>query len=120
MSNAAADYFIPLIVCAEFDSPIDALLSLCVPHDEVMDMVAASWRAGGRDCVAPPVDGGRAVAVLRLPNGRWAACNAYPSHASATRSEADRRLAKLRKRHQHGFVGVLTRAEWLALLPAEA
>ena len=42
MSNAAADYFIPLIVCAEFDSPIDALLSLCVPHDEVMDMVAAS------------------------------------------------------------------------------
>lgn len=120
MSDATVACFVPLIVCAEFDSPIDALLSLCVPHDEVMDLVAASWLGGGRDCVATTVDGGRAVAVLCLPNGRWAACNAYPRHACATRNEADRRLAKLRKRHQRGFIGVLTRDEWLALLPAEA
>lgn len=120
MSDAAADRFVPLIVCAEFDSPIDALLSLCVPHDEAMDLVAASWLGDGRDCVATTVDGGRAVAVLRLPDGRWAACNAYPRHTSATRREAERRLAKLRKRHQHGFVGVLTRNECRALLPADA
>ena len=120
MSDTPADCYVPLIVCAEFDSPIDALLSLCVPHDEVMDLVAASWRGGGRDCVATTVDGGRAVAALRLPHGRWAACNAYPRHACATRREAERRLAKLRKRHQQGFVGVLTKGEWRALLPAEA
>ena len=120
MSDAAADCFVPLIVCAEFDSPIDALLSLCVPYDEVMDLVAASWLGGGRDCVATTVDGGRAVAVLRLPNGRWAACNAYAHHACANRREAEHRLGKLRKRHQRGFVGVLAKNESLALLPTEA
>ena len=118
MTDADSIRFLPLIVCADFDSPIDALLSLCVPHDEVMDLVAASWLDDGRDCVATQIDGGRAVAVLRLASGRWAACNAYPRHACATRSEAERRLAKLRKRHQHGLVGGLTKSEWLALLPA--
>ncbi|MFT3848884.1 MAG: hypothetical protein QM739_09450 [Propionivibrio sp.] len=116
----ATDRFIPLIVCAEFDSPIDALLSLHVPHDEVMDLVAASWLDEGRDCVATKVDGGRAVAVLLQTGGRWAACNAYPRHACATRSEAERRLGKLCKRHQRGCIGVLSNSEWLALLPAEA
>jgi len=119
MTDADSARFLPLIVCAEFDSPIDALLSLCVPHDEVMDLVAASWSNEGKDCMATQIDGGRAVAVLRLTGGRWAACNAYPRHASATRNEAERRLAKLRKRHQCGLVGVLTKGEWLALLPAE-
>lgn len=114
------DRFIPLIVCAEFDSPIDALLSLHVPHDEVMDLVAASWLGDGRNCVATTVDGGRAVAVLRLPGGRWAACNAYPRHGCASHGEAERRLAKLRKRHQRGCIGVLSNNEWLALLPAGA
>ena len=118
MTDADSILFLPLIVCAEFDSPIDALLSLCVPHDEVMDLVAASWLDDGRDCVATQIDGGRAVAVLRLASGRWAACNAYPRHACATRNEAERRLAKLRKRHQQGLVGRLTKSEWLALLPA--
>ena len=66
MSDAESIRFIPLIICTEFDSPIDALLSLCVPHDEVMDLVAASWLDDGRDCVATQIDGGRAVAVLRL------------------------------------------------------
>ena len=119
MIDVVTECFVPLIVCAEFDSPIDALLSLCVPHDEVMDLVAASWLGGGRDCVATTVDGGRAVAVLRLPNGGWAACNAYPHHAGATRREAERRLAKLCKRQQRGCVGALTKSEWLALLPVE-
>ena len=119
MTDADSIRFLPLIVCAEFDSPIDALLSLCVPHDEAMDLVAASWSSDGRDCVATQIDGGRAVAVLRLADGRWAACNAYPRHACATRSEAERRLAKLRKRHQCGQVGTLTKGEWLTLLPAD-
>lgn len=119
MTDADSVRFLPLIVCAEFDSPIDALLSLCVPHDEVMDLVAASWQDDRRDCVATQIDGGRAVAVLRLAGGRWAACNAYPRHACATRSEAERRLTKLRKRRQCGLVGVLAKGEWLALLPTE-
>ena len=119
MIDATTECFVPLIACAEFDSPIDALLSLHVPHDEVMDLVAASWLGGERECIATTVDGGRAVAVLRLPNGRWAACNAYPRHAGATRREAERRFAKLRKRQQRGYVGVLTMSEWLALLPVE-
>jgi len=116
MTDASADRFVPLIVCAEFDSPIDALLSLCVPHDDVMDLVAASWFAEGRNCIAANVDGGRAVAAMRLPDGRWAACNAYPEYGCSTRSEADRRLGKLLKRHRRGGVGVLTKTEWLALL----
>ena len=40
----AAPYF-PAVICAEFDSPIDALISLCVPHDEAMNLVAAAWRS---------------------------------------------------------------------------
>ena len=107
MSDAAADCFVPLIVCAEFDSPIDALLSLCVPYDEVMDLVAASWLGGGRDCVATTVDGGRAVAVLRLPNGRWAACNAYPEKACASPQAAERELLRLVKRGRSGLVARL-------------
>ena len=116
MTHASSDRFVPLIVCAEFDSPIDALLSLCVPHDEVMDLVAASWFAEGPNCIAANVDGGRAVAAMRLSGGRWAACNAYPEYGCSTRSEADRRLGKLLKRHRRGCVGVLTKTEWLALL----
>ena len=119
MNDPTAHCLVPLIVCAEFDSPVDALLSLCVAHDEAMDLVAASWREEEADCVATTVDGGRAVAVLRLPNGRWAACNAYPSHACANRHEAERRLAKLRKRHQRGLLGLLTAGECRALLPPE-
>ena len=117
MSNNSSRRFVPLIVCTEFDSPIDALLSLCVPHDEVMNLVFASWLSNGQDCVATKVDGGRAVAVMRLPEGRWAACNAYPEYGCSTRSEAERRVGKLLKRGRRGCVGVLTQSEWLALLP---
>ena len=111
MSDDSSRRFVPLIVCAEFDSPIDALLSLCVPHDEVMNLVSASWLSEGQDCVMTEVDGGRAVAVTRLPAGRWAACNAYPEYGCSTRSEAERRLGKLLKRHRRGCVGVLTNRE---------
>jgi hypothetical protein len=39
-----------------------------------------------------------------LPEGRWAACNAYPEHAAATAAESERRLAKLLKRGRRGLV----------------
>ena len=39
--------FLPAIICAEFDSPIDALLSLHVPQEEAMDAVVAAWHGGG-------------------------------------------------------------------------
>ena len=61
------------------------------------------------------VDGGRAVAAMRLPEGRWVACNAYLEDGCSTRSEAERRLKKLLKRGRRGCVGALTAAEWLAL-----
>lgn len=115
MTDASSDCFVPLIVCAEFDSPIDALLSLCVPHDEAMNLVAASWLGDSKSCVMTTVDGGRAVAVTRLPEGRWAACNAYLEYGCATRREAERRLGKLLRRQRRGCVGVLTQGEWLAL-----
>jgi len=117
----AAPYF-PAVICAEFDSPIDALISLCVPHDEAMNLVAAAWRSGaaasendcdsGVDagCILATLDGGRHVAVLRQPAGRWAACNAFLDHRCSTRAEAERLLAKLLKRGRRGMVGVLNAA----------
>ena len=115
MTEASSERFFPLIVCAEFDSPVDALLSLCVAHDEVMNLVTASWLAEWQDCVVTRVDGGRAVAAMRLPEGRWVACNAYLEDGCSTRNEAERRLKKLLKRGRYGCVGALTAGEWLAL-----
>ena len=42
--------FLPAIICAEFDSPIDALLSLHVPQEEAMDAVVAAWHGGATGC----------------------------------------------------------------------
>lgn len=98
--------YLPAIVCAEFDSPIDALIGLHVPQDEAMDLVAAAWHGEHSGCVLASVDGGRAVAAIRLPSGRWAACNAFPEHACASLSEAQRKLKKIVKRGRRGVVGV--------------
>jgi len=99
--------YFPAILCVECDSPIDALVALCIPRDEATDLVAASWRNEESCCVMASVDGGRRVAALRTPEGRWAACNAFPEPCYATRSEAERQLQKLLKRGRRGYVGEL-------------
>lgn len=96
--------YFPAIVRAERDSPIDALVALCVPRNEAMDLVAASWAASGSSCLLATVDGGRPVVVLRTPEGRWAACNAFLAEISATRQEAAHRLRKHLKGRHRGFV----------------
>lgn len=123
MNEHATTSFFPAVICAEFDSPIDALVSLCVPHDEAMNLVAAAWRSGesaseaaseaasesGYDavCILATRDGGRRVAALPQADGRWAACNAFLDPCCATRAEAERLLAKRLKRGRRGLVGVL-------------
>ena len=109
-ANSKLHYF-PAIICAEFDSPIDALISLCVPQDEAMNLVAASWRSGESACVVATLDGGRSVAALRITEGRWAACNAFLDFCYPTRSEAERQLHKLLRRGRKGSVGVLVSHE---------
>ena len=107
MKNSSDVRYFPAILCAEFDSPIDALVSLCVPQDEARDLVAASWRDGGVSCVVSTLAGGRAVAALRTTEGRWAACNAFLDYCSSTPGEAERQLKKLLKRGRQGYVGTL-------------
>jgi len=108
--TVAPRFYFPAIVCVECDSPIDALVALCVPRDEAMNLVAASWRGSEScesACVLATVDGGRRVAALRTPEGRWAACNAFLDKSFASRGEAERELGKLLKRGRRGYVGVL-------------
>ena len=100
-------FYFPAIVCVECDSPIDALVALCVPRDEAMNLVAASWRGSESACVLATVDGGRSVAALRTPEGRWVACNAFLDKGFHTAGEAERELRKLLKRGRRGYVGVL-------------
>ena len=107
MKECSNVLFFPAVICAEYDSPIDALIGLHVPLDEVMDLVAASWSAGDAKCVLASVDGGRHVAAIRLPEGRWAACNAFVEQVCTTRNEAERRLRKLLKRGKRGVVGMI-------------
>ena len=117
---------LPAISPPSSDSPVDALRSLCVPHEEAMDLVAASWfppsprRAikpadvcgtcerdeCGQYALVTTIDGGRCVAVLRLNNGRWAACYAYPEQAATSRVEAERRLRRLTHGKKRGLVAV--------------
>ena len=101
--------YFPAIVCTVCDSPIDALVALCVPRDEAMDLVAASWGKDGAACIVAMLDGGRPVAVLPTPEGRWAACNAFLDSLAPTPEEASRRLKKLLKRGRVGYVGCLQR-----------
>ena len=98
--------YFPAISCGEFDSPIDALRALCVPHDEAMELVAAAWAHGDEENLVTTVDGGRPVAAVFTPAGRWAACHAFLDHPCTTRREAERRLQKLLKRGRTGYVGI--------------
>lgn len=109
MDTTARRYF-PAIICSEHDSPVDALLALCVARDEVMDLVVAAWPgdAGeGAACLVAKVDGGRDVAALRTAQGRWLACNAFLDGGCATRSDAERALRKRLKGGRRGCVGEL-------------
>ena len=100
--------YFPAVLCLLCDSPIDALVALCVPRDEAMELVAASWASGQSACVLATLDGGRTVAALRTEQGRWAACNAFHEHASATRSDAERALKKLLGRGRRGYIGSIS------------
>lgn len=99
--------YFPAVICAEYDSPIDALIGMHVPQDEAMELVAASWMDGNAECVLGSVDGGRGVAAILLPGGRWMACNAFVDQGCATAHEAERRLKKLLRRGRKGVVGAL-------------
>lgn len=107
MEECLSKRYFPAVICAEYESPIDALIGLHVPQDEAMDLVAASWAEGGGKCVLATVDGGRCVAAILLPGGRWAACNAFVEEACTTEREAERRLGKLLKRGKKGAVGTM-------------
>ena len=107
MNHQSKKTFFPAIVCAELDSPIDALVSLCVPYDEAMNVVASSWRSADSACLVATIEGGRAVAALRTEDGSWAACNAFLDQAGATHGEASRQLAKLLRRGRKGRIGEL-------------
>ena len=100
--------YFPAVQCALCDSPIDALVALCVPRDEAMELVAASWAADHSACVLATLDGGRTVAALRTEQGRWAACNAFHEPTYTTRSDAERALQKLLKRGRRGHVGIIS------------
>lgn len=99
--------YFPAVHCVECDCPIDALVSLCVPRDEAMALVIASWSSQTPGTVMATLDGGRAVVALRMPDGRWAGCNAFPDRAGSDRGEAQRQLKKLLRRGRRGYVGIL-------------
>lgn len=99
--------YFPAVLCVLCDSPIDALVALCVPRDEAMELVAASWTGQQPACVLATLDGGRSVAALRTAEGRWAACNAFLDQSCATHHDAERALKKLLKRGRRGYVGAV-------------
>ena len=101
----AMRHFFPALICAEYDSPIDALISLHVPQNEAMDLVTASWVVRRMECILASVDGGRDVAAIRLPSGRWAACNAFIEKACSSEREAERLMQKLLKHGRKGAIG---------------
>ena len=98
-------HYFPAIICLECDSPIDALVALCVPRAEAMDLVAAAWAGDESACLLATVDGGRMVAALRTSAGRWAACNAFLDKTFTTHDAAARELKKLLKRGRRGQIG---------------
>jgi len=107
MNECLPEVYFPAVICAIHDSPIDALIGLHVPQDEAMDLVAAAWAGDAAACVLAAVDGGRSVAAIRLPDGRWAGCNAFVEESCSTRREAERRLQKLLKRGRSGTIGIV-------------
>ena len=102
--------YLPAIVRAEFDSALDALLALTIPRGEAMDLLVASWLTAEPGCLLTTIAGGRPVVVLRTPGGRWAACNAFLYHSCSSHADAERRLRRLLRRHQRGYVACLPAA----------
>ncbi len=98
--------FLPAVVRSEHESAFDALVALDVPRDEAMDLTVAEWGSVGA-AIAAAVDGGRAVAAVPLPDGRWAACNTFPEHACRSERDAARRLEKILKRGRRGLVAAM-------------
>ena len=103
--------YFPAILCQTCDSPIDALVALCLPRDEAMLLVTSAWRKKGSDCLVATLHGGRKIAVLATPEGRWAACNAFMDELYATPQEAGKRLEQLLKRGRRGYVGYIELAQ---------
>lgn len=103
-------HYFPAVACAEFDSPIDALVALGVPRDEACDMLVAAWPAnrteGANELIMASVYGGRAVAVLHLPTSRWAACKVFLEEVCPTPQAAERRMGKLLKRSTRSALNV--------------
>ncbi len=97
--------YFPAIVCVVCDSPVDALVALCVRRDEALMLVAAAWQEGEAACIMSTLHGGRPIVVLPTPEGRWAACNAFLEEIFTTPQAAERRLAKMLKRGRLGYVG---------------
>lgn len=102
-----AGRYYPAIVRAYFDSPIDALVSLGVAHDEAMNLVAASWRAHGPGSLLATLPGDRQLAVVPVSAGRWAACSIFGDAHCATHQDAERRLDRLLRPGMRGIAGVL-------------
>lgn len=100
--SAKLRYF-PAIIRSEHEAAIDALASLDIPRGEVMNLLVAGWGQTGGAILAE-VDGGRPVAAVPLPDGRWAACNTFPDHACGSHADAERTLARLLKRGRRGLV----------------
>jgi len=103
------DYF-PVIVCSVCDSPIDAFVALCVRQGEAMELFAAALWRGDTGCMLATLHGGRQIAVMPTPDGRWAACNAFVDELFATPQEASRKLHTLLKRGRTGYVGYMQRS----------
>jgi hypothetical protein len=106
-SGPCREIYFPAVIRAEYDSPIDALAASRVPYDEAQDLAAAAWADGRARCILARIDGGRQVAAILLPDGRWAACNAFTEPPCATPREAERRLGKLLRRGRRGTVGAM-------------
>lgn len=51
------DYF-PVVLCVVCNSPIDALVALCVLRGEAMDLVAAAWWRGETGGIVANLQGG--------------------------------------------------------------
>ena len=102
------DYF-PVILCIVCDSPIDALVALCVRRGEAMDLVTAVRWSGETGCIVTTLHGGRQIAVMPTSDGRWAACNAFLDEVFTTRQEATWKLNTLLKRGRTGYVGYVQR-----------
>ena len=100
-------HYFPAILCTECDSPIDALVGLCVRRVEAMDIVAAAHWRGETGCLVATLHGGRKVAVIITPQGRWAACNAFMEEIFTTPQAAGRKLDSLLKRGRIGYVGYI-------------